>query len=322
LAYCDLATGECRPGCATDDQCPSNERCELSDHECVCVDGYHRCSGVCVSDSAVTSCGSSCDPCPTDPNGEASCVGGACDLRCNSGYHMCDELCVPNDSLDSCGDRCEPCPTAPNAEATCDGTRCGFACEDGHHDCDGDCVTNDSPDHCGSSCDPCPTDPNGTATCDGSVCGMECSGEYTEIDGVCCLVDDYEPNDDDTERTELLVAEGDGVVCLSGLNVCSTNSDWFYAALDPDGTSFDSMSLYVSISDAPDDAVTTITYRELRYDTEDTIETITGTDTFYVIYHINTLCSWSCSTEDADITVSTDSPVPVTYRICGEVEPG
>jgi hypothetical protein len=48
LTYCDLATGVCKPGCASAAQCAANETCELSTHACECVPGFTRYpSGVC-----------------------------------------------------------------------------------------------------------------------------------------------------------------------------------------------------------------------------------------------------------------------------------
>ena len=322
LSYCDLGTGQCRPGCISTDQCGSNERCESATHECVCDDGYHRCSGACTSDGSTASCGTSCTPCPGDPNGEATCEGGQCGVRCNSEYHMCDE-CVPNDSVDTCGDRCEPCPVGPDGEASCDGTRCSFECSGGFHDCGGTCVDDSSVDTCGDLCTPCPTDVNGSATCDGVSCDIDCDADYTNVDGACCVVDDYEPNDTDAERTSLVVDEGAGRQCLSGLSVCSTNLDMFTVTLSPEGDEYNDTILYLSVSGGPADAVTTVTHAHTSWGYADEVETIEGSSgTVYIYSTTGALCSWSCSDDVFDVTVSTVSSEPVSYSICGEMDPG
>ena len=50
LTYCDLATGQCLPGCSSTEQCGANEVCDLSAHTCNCTTGYVRCNGTCVED--------------------------------------------------------------------------------------------------------------------------------------------------------------------------------------------------------------------------------------------------------------------------------
>jgi hypothetical protein len=123
LAYCDLATGQCLPGCAFDDQCAgTNISCNLITRTCECDVGYHSCSGVCVDSSSVNTCGTRCSPC----GDHQRCSGGEC--VCVTGYHMCNGRCVPNDSVDSCGTRCTPCPSGPaGTVTTCYQQTCGFS---------------------------------------------------------------------------------------------------------------------------------------------------------------------------------------------------
>ncbi|MGM0576366.1 MAG: hypothetical protein ACQEXJ_11605 [Myxococcota bacterium] len=139
FTYCDLATGECKPGCVDDGQCQANERCEKSTHECVCEDGHHACQGACVADDAVEHCGSACSPCPGDPHGTATCDGASCGVVCDA------------DTLD-CGDGCAPCPDEVKGTATCSGTACILACDTGYAWCDGACRT-DAPDLDGQDTD-------------------------------------------------------------------------------------------------------------------------------------------------------------------------
>jgi hypothetical protein len=44
---------------------------------------------------AVTSCGASCQPCPTAANATATCNGSTCGLRCNPGFFDSNGVCVP-----------------------------------------------------------------------------------------------------------------------------------------------------------------------------------------------------------------------------------
>ena len=173
LSYCDLATGLCNPGCALDTQCGANETCDITTHACVCKTGYHQCSGVCLSNTSVASCGPSCSPCATDPNGVTSCSGTACGLTCNAGYKMCGGVCAL-------------CPTANVSASACSGTQCvATTCATGFHLCAGQCSANTSVMSCGTSCTPCPTPANGTATCSGTACGITCNTNYRLCNGAC-----------------------------------------------------------------------------------------------------------------------------------------
>jgi hypothetical protein len=56
----------------------------------VCAGGYHACNGQCVSDAAVTSCGSACIACPIPANSTATCNGISCGFTCVPGFGDCD----------------------------------------------------------------------------------------------------------------------------------------------------------------------------------------------------------------------------------------
>jgi hypothetical protein len=215
FTYCNLADGACMPGCASSGQCGSNESCDVATHQCACNAGFHRCSGMCVSNGSPLSCGSLCEPCPADPNGHATCDGSVCGTVCNEnflfcggrctacptggtvgcagdrcvclpGYHDCGGRCLSNTSVEGCGTSCTPCPTDPNGTPTCDGASCGLDCSGGYHVCGGACASNVDPQHCGTLCTPCPALEHATATCDGTSCGFSCVAGYVLCGGECC----------------------------------------------------------------------------------------------------------------------------------------
>lgn len=185
FAYCDIGSRNCLPGCVRDDQCGSNEACNLQVHDCDCKAGFHRCGGICVTDNDVNTCGGRCSACPSDPNGTASCGGGQCMLSCGGGFQVCGERCTRPTDPSACGPSCTVCPGDAHGQATCDGTSCGIACENGFHLCNGSCVSNNATDSCGGNCSPCPTDGNGSASCDGTSCNLACNQGYRLCDGAC-----------------------------------------------------------------------------------------------------------------------------------------
>ena len=177
LSYCDLGSGQCKPGCLASSQCKANETCDVATHACLCSASFHRCAGTCVSNGLVASCGStSCTPCTPPAHGLAGCNGQACTFTCQAGYHACGNACLANTSPASCGASCQACPAVPNGTATCDGTTCGFTCGAGSRDCGG------------GTCAPCPAGA-ASAQCFGAVCvatgtcsdGLQNQGE-TDVD--------------------------------------------------------------------------------------------------------------------------------------------
>jgi hypothetical protein len=172
LSYCDLASGQCLPGCVEDTQCGDNERCERSTHGCVCVDGAHRCSGVCSLDTSTSTCGDLCTPCPDVANGNPTCDGVACGVDCDGGYHACSGTCVSDSAVASCGTRCSPCPDDPNGSPACRAGACALDCDGGYIDCGGACI----------ACD----DPHGAPACRSGACSIDCDDGY-HWDGACVL---------------------------------------------------------------------------------------------------------------------------------------
>ena len=175
-----------------------------------CPTGTHDCSGACVSDTSLDSCGSSCTSCPVGVNATAAtCDGTSCGLTCASGFHLCGGACVSSTSTDSCNMSCTPCTPPTGGNATCDGTSCGGACPTnqklcagtcipsamacngmcptGTHDCSGNCFTNDSVNSCGTSCTPCPVPANAmNAVCTGSgMCDFVCNPSYKKCGSTC-----------------------------------------------------------------------------------------------------------------------------------------
>ena len=179
LSYCDLATKQCKPGCAFTEQCGNNEVCDTTQHACTCAPGFHRCGGVCVPETSTAACGASCTICPTDANGTASCNAGTCALSCNPGFHACGNTCKDSSSVNSCGSSCSPCPTDPNGISTCNGGSCGLNCNTGYHLCGSTCASDTSPNSCGSSCTPCPTKTGATAACTAGQCTYTCTNGVT-----------------------------------------------------------------------------------------------------------------------------------------------
>jgi hypothetical protein len=133
-----------------------------------CPAGRHLCSGTCVDNASVMTCGTACDPCPAVRDGTATCDGTQCGGTCPSGRTLCMGACLTPDQ-------------------PCQGT-----CATGTHVCNGVCVGNNRPASCGTSCTACQTPLGGTATCDGTNCGFTCNSGKKCGDrcGACCTNND------------------------------------------------------------------------------------------------------------------------------------
>lgn len=131
FTYCDASNGNCMSGCDRDAQCPSDEeRCDTSEHACVCVEGFHRCGAVCRSDDAVESCGQACTSCDAPPNSVPICASQQCDFVCNDDYERCGAECCPVIDPCTCEGQAIDCGTVTLCDAMVD---CGA------------CQTNDAP---------------------------------------------------------------------------------------------------------------------------------------------------------------------------------
>ena len=183
---CNTATGEC-VDCVTDAECGDNASCDPGTLTCACDDGFHDCEGTCSDDTSTDTCGDRCTPCPTDPNGDATCETGMCGISCRAPYVFDDTSmsCVECAADDDCTDP---------AASTCDGGTC-VACADstdcahltGTPVCDGgtcvECTPADASECNGNSCDPsnntCTTTPVGSVSaCQPCVADSECTADH------------------------------------------------------------------------------------------------------------------------------------------------
>jgi hypothetical protein len=102
-----------------------------------CPTDTHNCAGNCVSNNDTANCGTSCMPCQAPANGQATCDGSKCNLKCNDGAFLCDGACRQccNDGHCGSGKACKDgtCVTACPAGKDC---RDGIApCHAGKYIC-------------------------------------------------------------------------------------------------------------------------------------------------------------------------------------------
>ena len=186
FTYCDEATGECRPGCATSAQClGDNEVCDLGLRDCVCNTGFERCPSGCVDTNTDPSfCGDCITECP---------IGFVCDTGdcldpgdCNTngigclGFTYCDLM--TGECLRGCDD---------NAQCTGENEVCDIGlhecvCAVGSHLCGAVCLPDDDVSSCGTSCVPCEPPPNSTPACVLGVCEFVCAETFERCDDACC----------------------------------------------------------------------------------------------------------------------------------------
>lgn len=126
MTYCNPADNRCAPGCdpRLSNQCGSHEMC--ASNQCECSTGYHDCSGVCLNNNSVNSCGTSCSACVLAANAtQMGCNGTHCiALGCTSGYtpsltgESCDDVneCLTNNG--GCHANAT-CSNAPAGSRTC-----------------------------------------------------------------------------------------------------------------------------------------------------------------------------------------------------------
>ena len=230
FTYCDQAVGNCVRGCAIDEQCGSDEVCNVDTHECACVPNLTRCPpviGNCVDVQTDLSYCGDCDTfCPrNNVCDEATCVDLG-DCRVNgvgcSGFSYCDEGsgdCVRGCLLDDqCGGANEFCNTEIN----------DCVCEDGFQRCPsmvGACIDPQTDLlHCGGCDTSCATG----EVCQEGVCydpdcrtnAMGCSGfTYCSDDTGECLPG-CDRDEQCTEPNESCNVTSHTCVCDSGLTRC------------------------------------------------------------------------------------------------------
>jgi len=183
--YCDSATGNCLIGCDMDAQCTSqNEICNVATHACVCTIGFHRCGGVCVSNTSVSSCGTSCTPCPEPPGSTATCVAGICGFVCDPGLQRCGAECVDTQTDPRfCGDCLTSCPVGEE----CDAGQCldPNDCRTNGVGCVGFTYCDDVTGNCLPGCDI-----DAQCTAQNEVCNVAthacvCDAGFTRCEGLC-----------------------------------------------------------------------------------------------------------------------------------------
>lgn len=164
---CDEDSGECVE-CLVDQQCAGGAICDQVANVCACPQGTHECDKACVPDDAVGTCGDRCQPCPGDPNGEAVCNVGVCELECDEGLafdpasNSCVECATSNDCID---------PTLP----VCDEGFCSASCTD-----DDDCAGREATPICNTETGACvECSAQNTTTCGQFVCDSNV-GECTD----------------------------------------------------------------------------------------------------------------------------------------------
>jgi hypothetical protein len=172
-------SGTCTPSCPGGQTlCPSTGACLPPNQPCdkTCPTGKHICNNLCVSDTEVNSCGTSCTACTAPANADPICGDAkTCSFKCRTGFHACGDACKPDNSPGSCGTSCNACPGATGGSATCSNGACGVQCNEGFHKCNGECKGNSDANACGASCTVCPAN-GGRATCNNGSCGVDCQG--------------------------------------------------------------------------------------------------------------------------------------------------
>jgi hypothetical protein len=71
-----------------------------------CPANEHICGLVCEPDSSLDTCGDACDPCPSVPNGTATCNGAACGASCAGTDKICNGGCI--DACYTCSPKAIP----------------------------------------------------------------------------------------------------------------------------------------------------------------------------------------------------------------------
>jgi hypothetical protein len=172
-------SGTCAPSCPGGQTlCPSTGACLPPNQPCdkTCPGGKHICNNLCVSDTDVNSCGTSCTACTAPANADPICGDAkTCSFKCRTGFHACGNACKPDNSPGSCGTSCNACPGATGGNATCSNGACGIQCNEGFHKCNGECKGNSDANACGAACTVCPAN-GGRATCNSGSCGVDCQG--------------------------------------------------------------------------------------------------------------------------------------------------
>lgn len=155
---CNENTKECVP-CEFDEVCGVNFVCTDAG-TCECEGGFHDCSGACVSNTDIGSCGTSCEPCAGPSNGNIQCDGTACSFTCTAPLVPLNDTCAGCASNTDCTGAVEPRCDAGTCVACAQASDCSHIPDRAICDA-GTCVECSSPADCGGKvCDTV----NGTCT--------------------------------------------------------------------------------------------------------------------------------------------------------------
>lgn len=174
--YCDPVTRRCMTGCRLVADCPMGATCSTAG-TCQCPSGQHACGQQCVSDTAITSCGSSCQVCPQPANSTATCTTGGCGFTCASGFTRSGSACV---DINECATNNGGCSANAACTNTVGSRTC--ACNSGFT---GDGVTCTDVDECATNNGGC----SANATCTNTPGSRTCTCNVGFVgDGVTCVV--------------------------------------------------------------------------------------------------------------------------------------
>lgn len=140
----------CGPSSCTPCSAPANAYATCADPfqgTCgyMCQPGFNLCGQQCVPES-VSSCGSSCTPCPSVPNSTPVCQSGQCLFACAAGFANCNgiasdgcevELSANPNHCGACGVTCSTSNWPQVGSYECSQSQCGIdTCNTGYADCD------------------------------------------------------------------------------------------------------------------------------------------------------------------------------------------
>jgi hypothetical protein len=172
----ECKAGMCQATCPSGTTlCRSSGACLPTGQACdgMCPAGKHECSGNCLPDTDVNSCGTGCTACPSPANADATCEDSSCGFKCRAGYHVCGKDCKRDDSPASCGTACTACPAVSNGTPSCSGGACGSKCSEGFYLCNGTCQSCCNDGQCGSG-----------KVCSGNKCVTACVANQSCTQGI------------------------------------------------------------------------------------------------------------------------------------------
>jgi hypothetical protein len=166
---------------------------------CGCPAGTHECSGACVSNTSVATCGTSCTPCAAPPGAFATCDGVACGISCARKGEPCVGVSGCRSGTIACttdgGVVCVESANAPPGQACGAGGVCNGS---------GACVSCAA----GAACTPSSPCKVGSTTCTSGA--PVCTDSGNVADGTAC-------------GTNMICSSGACVPCAAGGACTPTN---------------------------------------------------------------------------------------------------